>query len=188
MVLQIWLSTSSDLHNDAIRDLRALGCHISVINNCQTLDKETRATGLSKSASEGVLFMWAASCPGMCLLPSPAQSAALTSSMLRRTYSTLISNLKGSSRLDQVCWLGYLAHAKISIACCSMLPAGLNHETCQHGCRWWPGQGVHPLRGALSLMSATRARTSCLARRPRAPRWEVCCISKIDPRAILCTA
>ena len=54
---QIWLSTSSDLHNDAIRDLRALGCHVSVINNCQTLDKETRATGLSKWASEGVLFM-----------------------------------------------------------------------------------------------------------------------------------
>ena len=58
VMLQIWLSTSSDLHNDAIRDLRALGCHISVINNCQTLDKETRATGLSKFASEGVLFMW----------------------------------------------------------------------------------------------------------------------------------
>ena len=57
--LQIWLSTSSDLHFDALRDLRALGAHITVINNCQTLDKETRVGGLSKSFTEGVLFMCA---------------------------------------------------------------------------------------------------------------------------------
>lgn len=49
-----------DLHHDATRDLRALGCHITVINNCQTLDKETRVSGLSKDMQEGVLFMCAA--------------------------------------------------------------------------------------------------------------------------------
>ena len=53
----IWLSTSSDLHYDAERDLKALGLHLQVVNNCQTLDKETRAAGLSKEFQEGVLFM-----------------------------------------------------------------------------------------------------------------------------------
>ncbi|KAK9814268.1 hypothetical protein WJX72_003136 [[Myrmecia] bisecta] len=76
----VWLSTSSDLHHDAERDLRNLGCHINVINNCQTLDKETRALGLPKDFQEGVLFL---------------------------TYSTLISNVKGRTRLQQVVdWLG----------------------------------------------------------------------------------
>ena len=46
-----------DLHHDATRDLKALGCHITVINNCQTLDKETRVSGLAKDMQEGVLFM-----------------------------------------------------------------------------------------------------------------------------------
>ena len=53
----IWLSTSTDLHHDAERDLKALGLHLQVVNNCQTLDRETRATGLSKDFQEGVLFM-----------------------------------------------------------------------------------------------------------------------------------
>ena len=55
---QVWLSTSSDLHCDALRDLRALGAHINVINNCQALDRETRVVGLAKEMREGVLFMW----------------------------------------------------------------------------------------------------------------------------------
>lgn len=33
------------------------GCHIPVINNLQTLDRETRALGLAKDVQEGVLFM-----------------------------------------------------------------------------------------------------------------------------------
>lgn len=53
----LWLSTSSDLHHDAERDLGALGLHLQVVNNCQTLDRETRATGLAKDFQEGVLFM-----------------------------------------------------------------------------------------------------------------------------------
>ena len=53
----IWMSTSSDLHHDAERDLRGLDCYLNIINNCQTLDKETRATGLAKDMQEGVLFM-----------------------------------------------------------------------------------------------------------------------------------
>ena len=57
--MQVWLSTSSDLHCDALRDLRALGAHVNVINNCQTLDKETRVVGLAKDTREGVLFMYA---------------------------------------------------------------------------------------------------------------------------------
>ncbi len=55
----LWLSTSSDLHLDAQRDLRNIGCHINVINNCQTLDKEQKVVGLSKDLKEGVLFMCA---------------------------------------------------------------------------------------------------------------------------------
>eukprot|EP00891_Asterochloris_glomerata_P001845 jgi/Astpho2/1845/e_gw1.00038.339.1_t len=48
----VWLSTSSDLHLDAERDLRGLGCmSISVINNLQTLDKVTT------TPQEGVMFM-----------------------------------------------------------------------------------------------------------------------------------
>ena len=53
----VWLSTSSDLHHDAERDLKALGLQLQVVNNCQTLDRETRATGLAKDFQEGVLFM-----------------------------------------------------------------------------------------------------------------------------------
>ncbi|KAK9798140.1 hypothetical protein WJX73_007295 [Symbiochloris irregularis] len=76
----VWLSTSSDLHHDAQRDLRALGCHIAVINNCQELDRETRVVGLAKDKQEGVLFM---------------------------TYSTLISQHKKQTRLQQVLdWVG----------------------------------------------------------------------------------
>ena len=55
----LWLSTSSDLHLDAQRDLRNIGCHINVINNCQTLDKEQKVVGLPKDLKEGVLFMCA---------------------------------------------------------------------------------------------------------------------------------
>ena len=43
----IWISTSSDLHHDAERDLRSLDCYLNIINNRQTLDKETRATSLA---------------------------------------------------------------------------------------------------------------------------------------------
>ncbi len=46
-----------DLHHDAMRDMRALGCHITIINNCQTLDRETRVSGLARDMQEGVLFM-----------------------------------------------------------------------------------------------------------------------------------
>lgn len=48
---------SSDLHLDARRDLRDLGCHINVINNVQALDRESRALGMAKDYQEGVLFM-----------------------------------------------------------------------------------------------------------------------------------
>ena len=51
------LTPIQDLHHDASRDLRAMGCHITVINNCQTLDRETRVSGLAKTMQEGVLFM-----------------------------------------------------------------------------------------------------------------------------------
>jgi hypothetical protein len=40
-----------------MRDMRALGCHITIINNCQTLDRETRVSGLARDMQEGVLFM-----------------------------------------------------------------------------------------------------------------------------------
>ncbi|KAK9833324.1 hypothetical protein WJX81_006479 [Elliptochloris bilobata] len=49
----VWLSTSSDLHYDAERDLRALGCHVPVINNCQSLDLAKD----SATTRDGVLFM-----------------------------------------------------------------------------------------------------------------------------------
>lgn len=55
----VWLSTSTDLHLDAQRDLRDLGCHVTIINNCQELDRESRASGLSKAFQEGVLFVYA---------------------------------------------------------------------------------------------------------------------------------
>lgn len=53
----IWMSTSSDLHHDAERDLCSLDCYLNIINTCQTLDRETRVTGLAKDMQEGVLFM-----------------------------------------------------------------------------------------------------------------------------------
>uniref|UniRef100_A0A383VKE6 UBA domain-containing protein n=1 Tax=Tetradesmus obliquus TaxID=3088 RepID=A0A383VKE6_TETOB len=76
----LWLSTSTDLHVDAGRDLRDLGAHIPLINGCAGLDRGTRALGLAKDLQEGVLFL---------------------------TYSTLISAGKGGrSRMEQVVeWL-----------------------------------------------------------------------------------
>ena len=35
----VWVSISSDLHIDANRDLKDLGCHVNIINGCTTLDK-----------------------------------------------------------------------------------------------------------------------------------------------------
>ncbi len=52
------VAAKQDLHHDATRDLRALGCHINIINNCQELDRETKVFGLSKDMQEGVLFMY----------------------------------------------------------------------------------------------------------------------------------
>lgn len=49
----VWLSTSSDLHHDAERDMGDLGVYVNVINNCQMLDKNTQAFGLSKDFQEG---------------------------------------------------------------------------------------------------------------------------------------
>jgi hypothetical protein len=53
----VWISSSRDLRRDAQRDLRDLGCHLRVIDGVKELERETRATGLSKTCSEGVLFL-----------------------------------------------------------------------------------------------------------------------------------
>ncbi|KFM23228.1 Strawberry notch-like protein 1 [Auxenochlorella protothecoides] len=47
----VWLSTSTDLYQDAVRDLKDLGCHIPVIQNVQALDKATN------TPREGVMFI-----------------------------------------------------------------------------------------------------------------------------------
>lgn len=80
-VKHVWLSTSTDLHADAQRDIADLGMHVKVINNCHALDGATRAGGLCKDFQEGVLFL---------------------------TYATLVSAGRGKqSRLQQVLnWLG----------------------------------------------------------------------------------
>lgn len=77
----LWVSSSADLHRDAERDLRDMGCHLKVINSCQELDREgSRALGLPKDFKEGVLFL---------------------------TYSTLVSRTAKMSRLDQIVeWFG----------------------------------------------------------------------------------
>jgi hypothetical protein len=68
-----------DLYHDATRDLCALGCHIGIINNCQTLDRETRVSGLAKDCQEGVLFMCARPL-SLCMLlfMTPAQPQRLS--------------------------------------------------------------------------------------------------------------
>ena len=83
-VKHIWLSTSTDLHADAQRDIADLGMHVKVINNCHDLDTAMRAGGLCKDYKEGVLFL---------------------------TYSTLVSAGRGRSgsgnRFQQVLdWVG----------------------------------------------------------------------------------
>jgi hypothetical protein len=76
----VWLSTSTDLVKDAERDLRDLGVFLKVIDGPQSLDKETKALGLAKDFKEGVLFC---------------------------TYSSLTSNPKKGSRLEQIMeWCG----------------------------------------------------------------------------------
>lgn len=81
----IWFSISSDLRLDAERDLCDVGCHIDIIDGCQSLDSSAKLAFGSKQSKRGVLFS---------------------------TYSTLISALsfKGSNRkarLDQVVeWCG----------------------------------------------------------------------------------
>ena len=76
----LWISSSGDLHRDAERDLRDLGCHLKVIDGCRELDRETRAAGLSRDFTEGVLFL---------------------------TYATLVSRTSRGSRLEQIVeWFG----------------------------------------------------------------------------------
>ncbi|OQS04488.1 hypothetical protein THRCLA_03282 [Thraustotheca clavata] len=79
----LWLSVSDDLRADAERDLNDIGCHISVIDGCQQLDKANmKGLGKSNSVKQGVLYS---------------------------TYSTLTSNLNHAtkSRLTQIVeWCG----------------------------------------------------------------------------------
>ena len=77
----LWISSSVDLHRDAERDLRDVGCYLKVINGCQELDREgKRAFGLPKDFREGVLFL---------------------------TYATLVSRNQRGSRLEQILeWFG----------------------------------------------------------------------------------
>jgi hypothetical protein len=76
----VWVSTSIDLAQDAMRDLRDLGCFIKVIKNVQELDRNSKATGLSKDFQEGVLFT---------------------------TYSTLVSMNGALNRFEQIIdWFG----------------------------------------------------------------------------------
>ncbi|CAM9697870.1 unnamed protein product [Sphacelaria rigidula] len=50
-------SISNDLRLDAQRDLRDVGCHISVIDGCQGLDSaSSKGLGMSKDAKHGCLF------------------------------------------------------------------------------------------------------------------------------------
>jgi len=46
-----WVTTSTDLYADALRDFRDLGCHIPIIQNLQALDKAI------ETPQEGVLFL-----------------------------------------------------------------------------------------------------------------------------------
>ena len=76
----VWVSSSRDLKRDAERDLADLGCAgLRVIDGVQELERETRAVGLSRSCTEGVLFV---------------------------TYSALVSKKSGpggKTRLEQIC-------------------------------------------------------------------------------------
>lgn len=74
----VWFSIASDLKLDAVRDLVDVGCHVGVIDGCQSLDAAAKlAFG---SNPKGVLFS---------------------------TYSTLISATSKRARLDQlVAWCG----------------------------------------------------------------------------------
>lgn len=82
----VWFSISGDLRLDAERDLRDVGCHLGVIDGCQSLDATAKLAFGSREKKRGVLFS---------------------------TYSTLISAFGSSSsggkqaRLAQlVAWCG----------------------------------------------------------------------------------
>lgn len=77
----VWFSIASDLKIDAERDLGAVGCHVPVIDGCQSLDAAASKAFGGSHGKRGVLFS---------------------------TYSTLISAASGrGSRLDQlVAWCG----------------------------------------------------------------------------------
>mmetsp|Transcript_13833 Transcript_13833/g.20720 ORF Transcript_13833/g.20720 Transcript_13833/m.20720 type:complete len:1394 (+) Transcript_13833:36-4217(+) len=82
----IWFSISSDLRVDAQRDLCDVGCHVRVIDSCQSLDAIEKLAFGSSTSKRGIVFS---------------------------TYSTLISAFGSStsstkkSRLDQLVeWCG----------------------------------------------------------------------------------
>ncbi|CAM9938090.1 unnamed protein product, partial [Hapterophycus canaliculatus] len=53
----VWFSISNDLKLDAQRDLKDVGCHISVIDGCQGLDAaSSKGLGMSSSSKHGCLF------------------------------------------------------------------------------------------------------------------------------------
>ena len=47
----IWFSTSTDLRQDAERDLKDIGCHLTVINGCKQLDQERKGTSRCRSVN-----------------------------------------------------------------------------------------------------------------------------------------
>ncbi len=101
----MWLSTSSDLHLDAERDLSDLGCHIKVINNCQALDQGSKALGLAKDLQEGVLFL---------------------------TYSTLISQVGGLQAVLAACCGAACTHSNGHVT--GQVPLVCRHYCQRHGC------------------------------------------------------
>ncbi|CAG9465812.1 unnamed protein product [Pedinophyceae sp. YPF-701] len=82
----VWVSTTIDLVNDAVRDLRDIGCHgVSVIPGPQALDG-----GGARRPSRG-----------------GAHTTSLSTGVMFTTYTTLVTVARGAARLDQVvAWAG----------------------------------------------------------------------------------
>jgi hypothetical protein len=108
----VWVSTSTDLYADAVRDLRDLGAHIPVVANLQALDKATN------TPTEGVLF---------------ATYSTLTSTVKGRSRAQQLADWLGGAAFDGVLVFDEASPrvCAVQLQCCaaSACPCG-RHLSC----------------------------------------------------------
>ena len=95
----VWISVSSDLYEDAKRDLRDLGMGSYAENNCYNLGKLTYGSLVSSSSSSNKSKKKKGKKGGK---KAKANTGSYDEGVMFSTYNTLIGKSRNGNRLDQL--------------------------------------------------------------------------------------